>query len=132
MNSLGSYDLSDSFVDDDGNPLSMTATSSFEEKQAQSLPVGILLTIKNMFTIAIAPTQMAELGTYLITVTASDTLATASSSFKISVFNTPPYFLSKFREDFTMRFNNTYFFSVPEFKDDERHNVTVLLESIPS
>jgi hypothetical protein len=79
VNSLVSYDLSDSFVDDDGNPLTMTATSSFEKKPAQSLPVGILLTIKNMFTVAIAPTQMAELGTYLITVTVSDTLATASS-----------------------------------------------------
>jgi hypothetical protein len=77
INSLGSYDLSDSFLDDDGNPLTMIATSSFENKPAQSLPVGNLLTIKNMFTIAIAPTQMSELGTYLITVTVSDTLATA-------------------------------------------------------
>jgi hypothetical protein len=34
VNSLGSYDLSGSFVDDDGNPLTMTATSSFAGKPA--------------------------------------------------------------------------------------------------
>jgi hypothetical protein len=32
VNSLGNYDLSDSFVDDDGNPLTMTARSSFAGK----------------------------------------------------------------------------------------------------
>jgi len=29
LNSIGSYDLSSFFVDDDGNALTMTATSSF-------------------------------------------------------------------------------------------------------
>jgi hypothetical protein len=31
-----------------------------------------------------------------------------------------------------MRFNNTYNFSIPEFKDDEGHDVRVLLDSIPA
>ena len=68
----------------------------------------------------------------MITVTVNDTLATASSSFEISVFNTPPYFMRKFQEDFTMKFNNTYNISIPEFKDDEGHDVRVLLDSIPA
>jgi hypothetical protein len=33
-------------------------------------------------------------------------------------------------EDFTMRFNNTYIFIIPEFKDDEQHYVTVILDSV--
>jgi hypothetical protein len=33
-------------------------------------------------------------------------------------------------EDFTMRFNNTYIFMIPEFKDDEQHDVTVILDSV--
>jgi hypothetical protein len=65
-------------------------------------------------------------------VTVNDTLESASSSFKISVYNTPPYFVRKFEEDFTMRFNNTYVFSIPEFKDDEGNYVRVLLDSIPA
>ena len=75
---------------------------------------------------------MTELGIYLITVTLSDSLATATSTFKISVYNTPPYFLSTTPADFTMRFNNTYVFYIPKFKDDEGHAVTVVLDSVPS
>ena len=96
-----------------------------------SLPSGIL-TLPYWSTVAIAPTQMTEMGLYLITVTVSDSLAQASSSFQISVTNTPPYFVSEVPEDFTMRFNNTYVFSIPVFKDNEGHAVTVSLDSVPA
>jgi hypothetical protein len=75
---------------------------------------------------------MTEIGDYLITVTVSDSLATASSSFVISVYNTAPYFKSKVPADFTMRFNNTYKYFIPEFLDDEDQAVTVVIDSIPS
>jgi hypothetical protein len=134
VNSLGSYDLSSFFLDDDGNLLTMTATSSFAGETALSLPVGTLLTlpIPNETTIAIAPTKMIEIGDYLITVTVSDSLATASSSFKISVINNPPYFLNTKLVDFTMKFNNSYNYFIPKYRDDEGHAVTVLIDSIPS
>jgi hypothetical protein len=121
-------------VDDDGNPLTMTAKSSFAGETALSLPVGTLLTlpIPNETTVAIAPTQMKEIGDYLITVTVSDSLATASSSFKISVINTPPYFLNTKPVDFTMKFNNSYNYFIPKYTDNEGHAVTVLIDSIPS
>ena len=75
---------------------------------------------------------MTEMGLYLITVTVSDSLAKVSTSFKISVANTPPYFVSTVPADFTMRFNSTFDFSIPKFQDDEGHGVTVILDSIPS
>ena len=131
MNSLGSWDLSSYFVDDDENPLTMTATSSFAGGPALSLPSGNL-TLPTWSTVAFAPTQMREIGNYLINVTMSDSLATVSSSFHISVMNTPPYFLSAVPEDFTMRFNNTYVFFIPKFKDNEGHDVTVVIDSIPA
>ena len=96
-----------------------------------SLPSGIL-TLPNESKIGIAPTQMTEIGIYLITVTVSDSLAQASNSFQISVTNTPPYFVSAVPEDFTMRFNNTYVLSIPVFKDNEGHAVTISLDSIPA
>jgi hypothetical protein len=130
VNSLGSYDLSSFFVDDEGNPLTMTATSSFEGGPSLTLPAGIL-TLPNWSSVSIAPNQMTDIGKYLITVTVSDLLDTVSSSFEISVYNTPPYFMSSVPADFTMRFNNTYLFTIPQFKDDEGHAVTVVLDSIP-
>ena len=132
VNSLGSFNLLTFFVDDDGNPLTMTATSSFAGEAALSLPVGTLLKLPNWSTVAIAPTQMTELGDYLITVSVSDTLATATSSFTISVINTPPYFVSKKPEDFTMKFNVSYNYFIPKFSDKEGHDVTVLVDSIPA
>ena len=53
---------------------------------------------------------MTQIGVYLITVTVSDSLDKASSTFEISVVNTPPYFVDSVPEDFTMRFNTTYAF----------------------
>ena len=131
VNSIGSYDLSALFVDDDGNPLTMTATSSFAGGSALNLPAGIL-TLPTWSAVAIAPTQMTEIGIYLITVTVSDSLATVSSSFQISVVNTPPYFLSTVPADFTMKFNTTHVFFIPKFQDNEKHAVTVVLDSIPA
>ena len=131
VNSIGSYDLSALFVDDDGNPLTMTATSSFAGASALTLPSGIL-TLPTWSTVAIAPTLMTEIGIYLITVTVSDSIATVSGSFEISVVNTPPYFESAVPDDFTMKFNTTYMYYIPQFKDNEGHAVTVVLDSIPS
>jgi hypothetical protein len=71
LNSLGSYDLSAFFVDDDGNPLTMTATSSFAGGSPLTLPAGIL-TLPTWSTVAIAPTLITDLGIYLITVTVTD------------------------------------------------------------
>jgi hypothetical protein len=55
VNSLGSYDLSAFFKDDDGNALTMTAKSSFAGGSPVNLPSGIL-TRPNWSTVAIAPT----------------------------------------------------------------------------
>jgi hypothetical protein len=95
------------------------------------LPKGIL-TLPKSSTVAIAPSQMAELGIYLITVTVSDSLDTVSTSFEISVENTPPYFENTVPEDFTMRFNTTHVFFIPKFHDNEGNDVTVLLDSVPA
>ena len=132
VKSLGSYDLSSFFKDDDGNPLTMSATSSFEGSAALSLPDGTLLTLPTWSSVAIAPTLMQEIGIYLISVTISDTIATASSTFVITVYNTAPYFASKVPADFTMKFNISYNYFIPKFSDKEGHDVTVLVDSIPS
>ena len=35
-------------------------------------------------------------------------------------------------EDFTMKFNTTYEYYIPQFSDNEGHAVTVILDSIPA
>jgi hypothetical protein len=75
---------------------------------------------------------VTELGDYLITVTITDTLATITGTFLISVINTPPYFVSTVPADFTMKFNNTYVYYLPKYADNEGHAVTVLIDSIPA
>jgi hypothetical protein len=46
--------------------------------------------------------------------------------------NSNPYFLDSVPEDFTMRFNNTYVYFIPKFKDDEANPVKVVIDSIPA
>jgi hypothetical protein len=65
-------------------------------------------------------------------VTISDSIASVSGSFKISVINTPPYFVSEFPSDFTMKFNTTYVYFVPKYADDEGHSVTVTIDTVPA
>jgi hypothetical protein len=131
LNGVGTYDLSTFFVDDDGNALTMSATSSFAGAAAASIPVGII-TLVNWSTIEISPVLVGDLGSYVISVTISDSLATISTSFTISVVNTPPYFVSEIPKDFIMKFNNTFTYSIPFFQDDEGHAVTIILDSVPS
>jgi hypothetical protein len=131
LNSITFIDLSTNFKDDDNDTMTLTAIYSFNGGSSVTLPSGIM-TLPNWSTVAIAPTQMIEMGIYLITVTVSDSLAKVSSTFKISVSNTPPYFVSTVPADFTMRFNNTFVFFIPKFQDDEGHGVTVILDSIPA
>jgi hypothetical protein len=108
----------------------MTATSSYAGGKELTLPSGILA-IPSWSTVAIAPKQMTEIGIYIITVTVSDTLDIISSSFEISVVNTPPYFVNTVPEDFEMRFNTTHIFSIPKFNDNEGNAVTLVLASVP-
>lgn len=72
----------------------MTAYFSFKTLPSIPLPSGILSIDPSPFTIRIAPTSQAHLGDYLITITIDDTLSQVTSSFIITVFNTPPYFVS--------------------------------------
>ena len=131
LNGVGTYDLSTFFVDDDGNPLTMTATSSFAGGAATTIPIGII-TLVNWSTIEISPVLVGDLGSYVISVTVSDSLATITTLFTISVVNTPPFFVSESPKDFAMKFNNSYMYLIPAFQDNEGHAVTVILNSVPS
>jgi len=73
----------------------------------------------------------SDLGDYIVTIIVSDSIDSVSSSFSISVVNNPPYFVSAIPTDFTMRFNTTYVYFIPEYADKEGHAVTVLLDSQP-
>ena len=71
-----------------------------------------------------------------MTVTANDSmLASPVSTFKITVTNTAPYFISNPLKpfiDITMNFNTTYRFEIPPFKDDEDNQVYFWIDSVPT
>jgi hypothetical protein len=131
LNSIGSYDLSAHFTDDDGNPLTMTADVVFAGGMATPIPTGIM-NQPAWSTLTITPTVMADLGTYLVTIYVTDSLASISGSFTIEVINTPPYFVSAEPADFIMKFNTTHVYYLPTYKDNEGHTVTVMINSVPA
>ena len=60
--------LGSNFIDDDGDIITMTATSSFNGGSAVAVPTGIV-TMPSSFTIDVASTSIADTGTYTITLT---------------------------------------------------------------
>ena len=68
-----SVPLASYFIDDDGDILTMTATSSYNGGAAVALPNGILK-IPSDFTIDLISTSILDTGTYTITLTVKDAL----------------------------------------------------------
>lgn len=82
-------DFSSFFIDDDGDPMTMTATYSFNGEEEKAIPGGIF-TYQSLFMIEVNPKSPANVGTYKITLTVSDSALSVSSSFVLTVPNTPP------------------------------------------
>ncbi len=71
--SLLSIPLASYFTDDDGDLITMTATSSFNGGAAVALPSGIL-TMPSALTIDVISTSISDTGTYTIMLTVKDAL----------------------------------------------------------
>jgi hypothetical protein len=86
--------LTSNFVDDDGDPLTMTATYSLNGGAAVTLPSG-MFTVPSAFTIYVASTSIADTGVYTISLTVSDPLpASVTQTFTVTVTNAAPRLLS--------------------------------------
>ena len=85
-----SINLVSYFADDEGDPLTMTATYSFNG--ASPMPIsGGIFTKSDEFQIAVASTSIEDTGVYDITLTVSDVLlASMTQTFKVIVTNTAP------------------------------------------
>jgi hypothetical protein len=80
--SLASY-----FVDDQGDPMAMTATYSYNGGSSKAIPGGIF-TKPSLFEIYVASTKIADTGTYVITMVVSDDFPSImTTSFTLSITN---------------------------------------------
>jgi len=81
-------DLMSNFIDDDGDPMSLTATYSFNGGAPLPIPGGIFTT-PSSFMIHVYPTGYSSVGTYSISLIVSDSVESVTSSFQLTVKNTP-------------------------------------------
>jgi hypothetical protein len=89
-----SIPLTSNFVDDDGDPLTMTATYSLNGGAAVTIPSGIF-TVPSAFTIFVTSTSIADTGVYTISLTVSDPLPTSvTQTFTVTVTNAAPRLIS--------------------------------------
>jgi hypothetical protein len=85
-----SINLATYFADEEGDPLTMTATYSYNGGSAIKIPGGIFK-MPTEFQIDVASESIADTGVYDITLTVSDILlASFTQSFKVIVTNAPP------------------------------------------
>jgi hypothetical protein len=81
--------LTSFFIDDDNDPMTMTATYSFNGGVAQAIP-GSIFNKTSEFMIEANPKSITNVGTYTITLNVSDSALSVSSSYVMTVENNPP------------------------------------------
>jgi hypothetical protein len=88
-----SMPLSACFIDDDGDPITMTATYSLNGGAAISIPGGIF-TVTSLFTIDATSVGLADVGDYTISVSISDSLSPVTTSYTLTITNASPRLVS--------------------------------------
>jgi hypothetical protein len=84
-----SIPLAGSFIDDDGDTITMTATYSLNGVAGQKIPGG-LFTLPTPFTIKATSSGLIDVGIYTISVEVSDSNFSVSDSFTLEVTNASP------------------------------------------
>jgi hypothetical protein len=79
-NMLTQMDLSTYFIDDDGDPMTLTATYSLNGGAATAIPGGIF-TKPSEFMIEANPTSPSHVGAYTISLTVSDSAKSVTISY---------------------------------------------------
>lgn len=77
------------------------------------------------------PIKMSDIGFYNFQVTISDGNAQSTLNFELEVYNTPPYFIKEVPSNLTMKFNNSFTYTLPPFKDDESNPIFVIVNGPP-
>jgi hypothetical protein len=88
-----SMPLSAYFVDDDADPLTMTATYSLNGGAAIAIPGGIF-TVSSLLTIVATSTGLVDVGAYTISLSISDSLSAVTTSYTLSITNASPRLVS--------------------------------------
>jgi hypothetical protein len=117
------YNISEYFNDVDTDQLSLGACFySFNGKIAGVIPSSIFVEIDYMnMLIFVSPTQAHEAGDFIVTVKVTDSYATTSASFNITVPNSPPRFTKDFG-NVSVPINSVETFNFTEWTIDEDEN----------
>jgi hypothetical protein len=136
MNNSYSIDFTTYFSDDDNDPLEIKV--NFEYGGAV-IPVTTsfgIFTLNGKMSLDIMAPSFSNLGVYLITVVATDTmLSSPKLTFKVIIFNTAPYFDGAWTGPLThaeVIFNTTFQFKLPRYIDEENNPVTMIISSVPA
>ena len=85
--------LSAYFTDDDADAITMSASYSLNGGAAISIPGGIFALL-NPLTIVATSVGLADVGTYTISVSVSDSLSPVTTSYTMTVTNASPRLVS--------------------------------------
>jgi hypothetical protein len=81
--------LSACFIDDDSDPITMVATYKLNGGAVKTIPGGIF-SVPSLFTIDATSVGMVDVGTYTIALSVSDSLATVTASYTLTITNASP------------------------------------------
>jgi hypothetical protein len=116
--------LGSNFIDDDGDIITMTASYSFNGGAATSIPGGIFI-IPSAFTIYAASLGLADVGSYVITLSISDSLLTTTSSYTLTITNVAPRLVTTLLDVTAPQNLNTAIDLSNSFADDDGDAITM-------
>lgn len=87
-----------------------------------------LFSFKSPYSMIINSTALTDVGPYKFKVTIFDGYHSASLTQELQMFNTPPYYIDLKPTDQSIKLNNSFIYPLPEFRDDERNPIYILLE----
>jgi hypothetical protein len=88
-----SMPLSAYFIDDDSDPISLTANYSLNGGNPRSIPGGIFKFLSPLTLVATSVGQV-DVGLYTISVSASDSLSSVATSYTLTITNASPRLVS--------------------------------------
>ena len=72
-----------------------------------------------------------DVGVYKFQLTLSDTRLTSSKDFYVEFINAPPFFIKDPPMNLTLKFNNTFEYILPPYKDAEGSPIIIYITGFP-
>lgn len=125
LNSIFMHSITD-ISDTEGHTITMTLVELSSAGASLGLPY--FYTKTGAYSMKFAPIKFTDVGFHTFGVTITDGQKSSASSFQVEITNSAPFFPKEVPADLNMKLNNTVYYKLPVWEDDETNPTIVIVE----